>query len=89
MLDKKTKNIIYLVIASVMLIAGLILLYLGFYAPPKGQIHESILIAYGETLSFAGAVLGIAFSTRLAIEKIRREALEKAVGIKSEPDADD
>ena len=75
---KKTKrDIIYLVIAAIMIAAGLALIYWGFATQPKGEIHYTVLVAYGETLSFAGAVMGIAYSSKLAIEKIRRETLER------------
>lgn len=46
--------------AAVWLIAlGCILLIAGFVLPPPGQIHNSVLVAFGETLTFAGALFGI------------------------------
>ena len=38
---------------------GCALLGLGLMLPPKGEIDSSVLVAYGETLTFAGAVIGI------------------------------
>ncbi|MCM1310831.1 MAG: hypothetical protein NC301_07400 [Bacteroides sp.] len=40
-------------------LAGVALLIAAFYVPPTGEIHSSVLVAYGETLTFAGALLGI------------------------------
>lgn len=45
--------------AVIVIIAGVALLVLGFYAPPKGEIHPTVLVAFGEILTFAGALLGI------------------------------
>lgn len=38
---------------------GCLLLGAGFVTPPPGEIHSSILVAFGETLTFAGALFGI------------------------------
>ena len=38
---------------------GCALLAIGLLLPPKGEIDSSVLVAYGETLTFAGAVIGI------------------------------
>jgi len=48
-----------LISAFVLSIGGLILLFLGVYIEPQGQIHESLLVAFGETATFAGALFGI------------------------------
>ena len=31
----------------------------AFIVPPTGEIHPSVLTAFGEILTFAGAVMGI------------------------------
>lgn len=31
----------------------------GFYAPPHGEIHGSVLVLFGEILTFIGAIFGI------------------------------
>ena len=53
------KNIIQLVTAAVLSIGGLIMLFCGVYIEPHGQIHESLLIGFGEVATFAGALFGI------------------------------
>lgn len=45
-------------LAVLLALAGVALLFAGFLAPPHGEIHSSVLIAYGEVSSFAGSVLG-------------------------------
>ncbi len=45
--------------AAVFIIAiGCGLLIAGFITPPPGEIHNSVLIAFGEILTFAGTLLG-------------------------------
>lgn len=46
-------------IAVGLMIFGDALLMIGLLAEPEGQIHNSVLIAYGEVASLAAAVLGI------------------------------
>ena len=48
-----------LITATVLSIGGLILLFCGIYIDPEGQIHETVLVAFGETATFAGAPFGI------------------------------
>lgn len=35
------------------------LLIAGFIVEPPGEIHQSVLIGFGECLTFAGSLLGI------------------------------
>ena len=61
-IDKKVKArkmTIQLLCALIMVIVGCLLLMLGFFAPPTGEIHSSVLIAFGEVLTFVGALFGI------------------------------
>ena len=48
-----------LITATVLSIGGLILLFCGIYIDLEGQIHETVLVAFGETATFAGALFGI------------------------------
>ena len=40
------------------------LLIAGFIVAPLGEIHQSVLIGFGECLTFAGALLGIDYRYR-------------------------
>lgn len=51
-----------LIIAVVLVIFGVGLLVASFIVPPLGIIDSSILVAYGETLTFVGALVGIDYS---------------------------
>lgn len=43
----------------VVFMVGIVLVLAGFLAPPLGVIDSSVLIALGEILTFAGALLGV------------------------------
>lgn len=55
---------IQLITAAVLSIGGLVLLFCGVYIDPQGQIHETLLVAFGETATFAGALFGIDYTYR-------------------------
>lgn len=48
-----------LICAAVVTATGCGLLIAGFIVNPLGEIHQSVLIGFGECLTFAGALLGI------------------------------
>ena len=50
---------IQLITAAVLSIGGLVLLFCGLYIDPQGQIHESLLVAFGEVMTFSGSLMGI------------------------------
>ena len=48
-----------LITAAVLSLGGLVLLFCGVFIDPEGQIHESLLVAFGEVATFSGALMGI------------------------------
>lgn len=51
--------------AAVAVVAvGCGLLVAGFVVNPPGQIHQSVLVGFGECLTFAGSLLGIDYRYR-------------------------
>lgn len=58
--DKITfKEFLVYILASVTLIAGLVLLFFGLFLPPEGEIHSSVISAYGIICVFVGSLLGV------------------------------
>jgi hypothetical protein len=55
----KDKLSIQLLTAALLSIGGLIMLFCGVFIDPQGQVHESLLVAFGEIATFAGALMGI------------------------------
>ena len=58
-----------LTVAAILTIVGCGLLIAGFLVPPLGVIDGSVLIAFGETSTFVGAVLGIDSNYKYQIYK--------------------
>lgn len=54
-------------LATGLIVFGCVLLVAGFIVAPAGQIHDSVLVAFGEILTFAGGLLGIDYSYRKRI----------------------
>lgn len=50
--------------AVAMSAVGAGLLIAGFIVAPTGVIHSSVLVAFGETMTFAGALFGIDYKYR-------------------------
>jgi hypothetical protein len=46
-------------IAIGLMLFGCVVLMVGLLTPPEGQIHQSVLIAFGEIATLAAGVLGI------------------------------
>lgn len=58
------KDYLQIVSAIVCVIFGLVLVAVALIIEPKGEVHYSVLVAYGETLTFAGSLLGIDYHYR-------------------------
>ena len=53
---------IQLLTAALLSLGGMVLLFCGVFIEPHGQIHESLLIGFGEVATFAGALFGIDYT---------------------------
>lgn len=62
-------------------LVGLVLLFLGFYAVPIGEISPTVLTAFGESATFAGALIGIDYRYRFKVfereEEYRHKRFER------------
>lgn len=65
----KDKLRFQLIVSALLIIVGCGLLVAGFCVPPVGIIDNSVLIAFGEILTFVGAVFGIDYSYKYKIQK--------------------
>lgn len=70
-LSQESKLTIQVCLAIILIIVGVILLFLGFGADPYGEIHDSVLVAYGEVSTFAGSLLGIDYTYKYKMYKAR------------------
>jgi len=76
-LNQETKLTIQVSLAIILIIVGVVLLFMGFYADPYGQIHDSVLIGYGEVSTFAGSLLGIDYTYRYKMFKAGQDNKEE------------
>lgn len=60
----KNKSVLQLIAATAMCIFGCALLTVAFSLPPVGIIDSSVLIAFGEILTFTGSLIGIDYKYR-------------------------
>ena len=52
-------------IAVLLTLSGIALVWTAFLVVPRGEIHNSVLLAFGEMSPFAGALFGIDYKHRL------------------------
>lgn len=45
--------------ALLLMVGGVVLLFLGFFSTPKGEIHFSVMSTSGELFTFASVLLGL------------------------------
>ena len=69
MQPNKSKATLQLVIATLLSLFGMLLLGAAFVTAPPGEIHSSVLIAYGEVMTFAGALFGPRLSTCVTLHR--------------------
>lgn len=51
--------------AILLVVSGIVLLFSGFWVVPAGEIHNSVLVAFGEISTFAGALFGVDYSYKI------------------------
>lgn len=56
---KKKNAGIQLLLATLLVLFGVALITVSFVVPPTGVIDPTVLTAFGEILTFAGALIGI------------------------------
>lgn len=55
---------IQLITAAILAIGGMVLLFCGLYVGEVGKIEESVLVAFGEVMTFSGSLMGIDYHYR-------------------------
>lgn len=71
--EKKRKLNLQLALGVFLVVVGVVLLFLGFYAPAVGEIANSVLVAYGEVSTFAGALIGVDYTYKFKMFKFEEE----------------
>lgn len=59
---------VQLIIAILLTLGGIVLLFCGFWVDPDGVIDSSVLVAFGEISTFAGALFGVDYTYKFRID---------------------
>lgn len=73
----KTKFSIQACSALLLLISGVVLSFLGFYTAPEGEISDSVLWYFSQTLIYAGSIFGVSTYVRSKFKDIEIELKQK------------
>ena len=65
----ENKHTLQLIVSVVLVLFGCILITCGFFVDPRGEIHPSVLTAFGEILTFSGAIIGVDYNYKLKANK--------------------
>lgn len=80
--DKLTfKEVIIYTLAVVTMLAGLALLFIGLFISPEGEIHGSVLTAFGSVCIFVASLLGISLHYANELDKFKNTVQEQLDGI--------
>ena len=71
--EKRNRDIIQFISSLVTLVAGIVLVFLGFFAVPIGVIDYTVITAFGLFLSFVGAVWHIDLKYDFKTREIERD----------------
>lgn len=94
-MKESTKETIKFIASVLVLVAGIALVFIGLFMPPKGVIDATVLTALGELLAFVGGCWGMAQYATVQMSKIKGVAMKyRAVAefedeIKKEMDDDE
>lgn len=72
------------VLAVLMVVFGIILVGVSFFVPPMGEIHPSVLTAFGEALTFSGGLLGIDTNYKFKVFREKNERYDDRYDDRSE-----
>lgn len=74
--DKLTfKETLCYILAFSSITAGFVMIFMGMFMPPEGEIHDSVLYAFALILLFVGALLGIDMKYEASRDKFKSEIL--------------
>lgn len=59
---------VQLIVAILLTLGGIVLLFCGFWVDPDGVIDSSVLVAFGEISTFAGALFGVDYTYKFKID---------------------
>ena len=64
-------------LGALLVTAGVVMLFIAMFIDPQGEIHGSVLGAFGEIATLAGALMGMDAYTSFKIKKEMRNKTEE------------
>lgn len=81
-MSMKDKLTFRLMVSLILILSGIALLTIGLFFQPKGEIHFSVLSAFGEMGTLAGAIMGVDYHYRY--KEYRLDFREKRLKMQEE-----
>lgn len=75
------KDMIIYLLTLITMISGLVLLFAGLYIPPQGEIHQSVLTAFGIICVFVASLLGVTIHFENELEKLKTNIQNQIQGL--------
>ena len=73
----KWKNRLGVITSCISFVLGWLLVIIGFFTAPVGEVSNSVLWILGQALLYCGSFIGIADYCKYALEKIQRSVEKK------------
>ena len=72
-MNSSKKLTLQFIFAWTLVLVGVVLIFFGFFSEPIGNIEPSVLTAFGEILTFCGAVIGVDYRYKFKSEELDRK----------------
>ena len=71
------KEVLIYTLALITMLSGLTLLFMGLFISPEGEIHGSVLTAFGSICIFVASLLGISLHYANELDKFKANVQER------------
>lgn len=79
-MKRETKEDIQVWTAVGMLIAGVVMSFIGFFVEPLGIIHDSVLWFFAQCLVYAGSIFGVYIYVNGRVQNALKDFTERDKG---------
>lgn len=79
-MKRETKEDIQVWTAVGMLIAGVVMSFIGFFVEPLGIIHDSVLWFFAQCLVYAGSIFGVYIYVNGRVQNALKDFTERNKG---------
>lgn len=84
--DKLTvKEVIIYILAVITMLSGITMLFIGLFIPPEGEIHGSVLTAFGSVCIFVASLLGISLHYENQLDRFKSDVQKQLDGMTVNP----